>query len=174
MHIKNKGRAEGTQILCQGHDKGKARRMSTFSTLCRQMSKRGKRPGDHQQLLLMFCPEVWEQSIPTDGGGCGRGLRDRKHLGCRVSCRSGCLWPCPFYQQHPPCSLEVKDSLPPWCDSGARLRTNNGLQLARSTTAQDSTSSCTHILCPSSKESQALALAGPRYGAGVAGGTEIT
>lgn len=32
MHIKSKGRAEETQILCQGHGKGKESRVSTLSS----------------------------------------------------------------------------------------------------------------------------------------------
>lgn len=39
MHIKGKGRAEGTQILCQGHGKGKAKRVSALGILWREVPK---------------------------------------------------------------------------------------------------------------------------------------
>lgn len=89
-------------------------------------AKEGWRSGDHQQLLLLSCPKESERSMPVDGRGCGRGLWGEKHLDTRVSCRDGCLWPSPFSQQHPPCNHRVKDSFPPWCESDAGSRTNNG------------------------------------------------
>lgn len=53
-----------------------------------------------QQLLLLLCPEKWEQCMPMDEGGCGRTLWGGKPQIARVFCRDGCSRPC-FSEQHP-------------------------------------------------------------------------
>lgn len=77
MHIKSKGRAEGTQILCQGHGKGKARRVSTLSTPWTEVPKRDEGPASTGSSRCCRAPRSGRGPCPwTEGdvaGVCGVG-----------------------------------------------------------------------------------------------------
>lgn len=100
MHIKSKGRAEEIQILCQGHGKGKGRRVSTLSSpYCCCALRNGSSP----------CPRMKEDVA----GVCG--VESHRLPGCHEEMVLMTL----FLPAASTSSWEMKDSFAPWCKSDA-------------------------------------------------------
>jgi len=126
MHIKGKGRAEGTQILCQGHGKGKARRVSTLDIPWREVPKRDKGLVTTSSSCRSCAPRSrsgpcpWTEDEVAAVRGVGRTWTPGYPAG--MGAYDFLLSPSSIHLA----AREQGVSFPPRCESGTGSRTNNG------------------------------------------------